>query len=128
MHIPYKGTGPALTDLLGGHIPMALAPIPPVHRQCRGRVVARAGGDRQDPQQPDADVPTIAESGLSGFEASLYYGLVAPAGTPKPVIDKLNNELRAALASDEVKKQLGADGTEITPGIAGRLCRLHRQG
>jgi len=62
------------------------------------------------------DVPTIAETGLSGFEASLYYGLVAPAGTPKPIIDRLNAELRAALASDEVKKQLGADGTEITPG------------
>ena len=61
------------------------------------------------------DVPTIAETGLPGFEASLYYGLVAPAGTPQPVIDRLNKELRAALASDEVKKQLGADGTEITP-------------
>ena len=62
------------------------------------------------------DVPTLAESGLGGFEASLYYGLVAPAGTPKPVIERLNKELQAALASDEVKKQLGADGTEITPG------------
>lgn len=62
------------------------------------------------------DVPTISESGLPGFEASLYYGLVAPAGTPRPVVDKLNKELRAALASDEVKKQLGLDGTEITPG------------
>ena len=62
------------------------------------------------------NVPTIAEAGLSGFEASLYYGLVAPAGTPRPIIDRLNTELRAALASDEVKKQLGADGTEITPG------------
>ena len=62
------------------------------------------------------NVPTLAESGLPGFEASLYYGLVAPAGTPRPVIDKLNTELRAALASDEVKKQLAQDGTEITPG------------
>ena len=50
------------------------------------------------------------------FDASLYYGLVAPAGTPRPVIDKLNKALREALASDEVKKQLGLDGTEITPG------------
>jgi tripartite-type tricarboxylate transporter receptor subunit TctC len=58
------------------------------------------------------DVPTIAESGLTGFEASLYYGLVAPAGTPRPVLDRLNRELRVALASDEVKKQLAEDGTE----------------
>jgi len=61
------------------------------------------------------DVPTIAETGMPGFEASLYCGLVAPAGTPRPIIDKLNQELRAALASEEVKKQLSADGTEITP-------------
>jgi len=58
----------------------------------------------------------MAEAGLPGFDASLYYGLVAPAGTPRPVIDKLNKQLQAALASSEVKKQLGLDGTEITPG------------
>jgi tripartite-type tricarboxylate transporter receptor subunit TctC len=116
VHIPYKGTGPALTDLLGGHIPMALAPIPPVHANVEAgllRALAVTGKTRSSLMP---DVPTIAEMGLSGFEASLYYGLVAPAGTPRPIIDKLNTELRAALASDEVRKQLGADGTEITPG------------
>jgi tripartite-type tricarboxylate transporter receptor subunit TctC len=116
VHIPYKGTGPALTDLLGGHIPLALAPIPPVHANVEAgllRALAVTGKTRSALMP---DVPTIAEMGLSGFEASLYYGLVAPAGTPKPIIDRLNTELRAALASDEVKKQLGADGTEITPG------------
>jgi tripartite-type tricarboxylate transporter receptor subunit TctC len=56
------------------------------------------------------------ETGLPQFDASLYYGLVAPAGTPRPIIERLNRELRAALASDEVKKQLGLDGTEITSG------------
>jgi len=58
----------------------------------------------------------MIEAGLAGFDASLYYGLAAPAGTPRPVIDKLNKALRDALASDEVKRQLGNDGTEITPG------------
>ena len=62
------------------------------------------------------DVPTGSEGGLPGFDASLYYGLVAPAGTPRPIIDKLNKALRDALASDVVKKQLTLDGTEITPG------------
>jgi tripartite-type tricarboxylate transporter receptor subunit TctC len=116
VHIPYKGTGPALTDLLGGHIPMALAPIPPVHANVEAgalRALAVTGKNRSSLMP---DVPTIAEMGLSGFEASLYYGLVAPPGTPKPIVDKLNTALRDALASDEVKKQLGADGTEITPG------------
>jgi tripartite-type tricarboxylate transporter receptor subunit TctC len=115
VHIPYKGTGPALTDLLGGHIPMALAPIPPVHASVSAgllRALAVTGKSRSSLMP---DVPTIAEAGLSGFEASLYYGLVAPAGTPRPIIDKLNTELRAALASDEVKKQLAQDGTEIMP-------------
>jgi tripartite-type tricarboxylate transporter receptor subunit TctC len=115
VHIPYKGTGPALTDLLGGHIPMALAPIPPVHANVEAgllRALAVTGKTRSALMP---DVPTIAETGLTGFEASLYYGLVAPSGTPQPVIDRLNKELKAALASDEVKKQLGADGTEITP-------------
>jgi tripartite-type tricarboxylate transporter receptor subunit TctC len=116
MHVPYRGTGPALTDLLGGHIPMALAPIPAIHANVAAgllRALAVTGKTRSGLMP---DVPTIAESGLTGFEASLYYGLVAPAGTPRPVLDRLNKALRAALASDEVKKQLAEDGTEITPG------------
>jgi tripartite-type tricarboxylate transporter receptor subunit TctC len=62
------------------------------------------------------DVPTMIEAGIPDFDASLAYGLVAPAGTPRAVIDRLNTALRAALASDEVKKQLALDGIEITPG------------
>jgi tripartite-type tricarboxylate transporter receptor subunit TctC len=116
VHIPYKGAGPALTDLLGGHISMALASIPVTDPNVASgllRALAVTGKTRSGLMP---DVPTLAESGMPGFEASLYYGLVAPAGTPRPVIDKLNSELRAALGSDEVKKQLGLDGTEITPG------------
>jgi tripartite-type tricarboxylate transporter receptor subunit TctC len=116
VHIPYKGTGPALTDLLGGHIPMAFAPIPASHPnvsagKLRALAVTSAARSSLLP-----DVPTMAEAGLPDFDASLYYGLATPAGTPRPVIDKLNKVLREALASDEVKRQLGADGTDITPG------------
>ena len=116
VHIPYKGTGPVLTDLLGGHIPMAFAPVPASHSNVAAgklRALAVTSATRSGLMP---EVPTIAESGLAGFDASLYYGLVAPAGTPKPVIDKLNKALRDALASDEVKRQLGNDGTDITPG------------
>jgi len=115
VHIPYKGTGPALVDLLGGHIPMAFAPIPATHANvAAGKLRALAVTSiARTTLLPE--VPTIAESGLPGFDASLYYGLVAPAGTPRGVIDKLNETLRAALKSDEVKKQLALDGTEITP-------------
>jgi tripartite-type tricarboxylate transporter receptor subunit TctC len=116
VHIPYKGTGPVLTDLLGGHIPMAFAPVPASHSNVAAgklRALAVTSATRSGLMP---EVPTIAESGLAGFDASLYYGLVAPAGTPKPIIDKLNKALRDALASDEVKRQLGNDGTDITPG------------
>ena len=116
IHIPYKGTGPALTDLLGGHIPMALAPIPAVHANVTAGLLRALAGTGKTRSGLLPDVPTIAEEGLSGFEASLYYGLVAPAGTPRPIIDRLNKALRDALASDEVKRQLTQDGTEITPG------------
>ena len=115
-HIPYKGTGPALTDLLGGHIPMAFAPIPAAHANVSAGLLRALAVTSSTRSSLLPEVPTMAEAGVPGFDASLYYGLVAPAGTPRPVIDKLNEALQAALASDEVKKQLGLDGTEITPG------------
>jgi tripartite-type tricarboxylate transporter receptor subunit TctC len=114
-HIPYKGTGPVLADLLGGHIPLAFAPIPATHAniaegKLRGLAVTSA---RRSSLLPD--VPTIAEAGIAGFEASLYYGIVAPAGTPRPIVDKLNQVLRAALDSADVRKRLATDGAEPTP-------------
>lgn len=115
-HIPYKGTGPALTDLLGGHIPMAFAPIPAAHANVSAGLLRALAVTSSTRSSLLPEVPTMAEAGVPGFDASLYYGLVAPAGTPRPVIERLNEALQAALASDEVKKQLGLDGTEITPG------------
>ena len=116
VHVPYRGTGPALADLIGGHIPMALAPIPAAHGpvsqgQLRGLAVTSAKRSSLVPE-----LPTVAESGLPGFEASLYYGIVAPAGTPRPIVDRLNQALRDALGSDEVKRRLATDGAEPTPG------------
>lgn len=116
VHIPYKGTGPALTDLLGGHIPMAFAPIPASHPNVTAGKLRALAVTSLTRSGLLPDVPTMVEAGLPGFDASLYYGLAAPAGTPRPIIDKLNKALRDALASSEVKRQLGNDGTEITPG------------
>lgn len=114
-HVPYKGTGPALNDLLGGHILLAFAPIPATHALAQGgklRMLAVTSLKRS-PLAPD--VPTVAESGLPGFNAVLTYGLLAPAGTPRPIIDKLNKELRAALASPDVRKQLATEGADVEP-------------
>ena len=116
VHVPYKGTGPAMTDLLGGHIPMAFAPIPASHANIAAGTLRGLAVTSTTRSSLLPEVPTIAESALPGFDASLYYGLAAPAGTPRPIIDKFNKALREALASDVVKKQLALDGTEITPG------------
>jgi tripartite-type tricarboxylate transporter receptor subunit TctC len=115
-HIPYKGTGPAITDLLGGHIPMAFAPIPATHENAQAgklRMLAVTSAVRSTLLP---DVPTIAEAALPGFEAVLRYGLVAPPGTPRPVIEKLNAALNAALASSDVRARLAIDGAEPLPG------------
>src|SRR5205085_11070480 len=87
-HIPYKGTGPALADLLGGHIPMAFAPIPASHANVSAGLLRALAVTSTTRSSLLPDVPTIAESVLPGFDASLYDGLVAPAGPPRPVIDK----------------------------------------
>src|SRR3981189_2705137 len=90
VHIPYKGTGPALTDLLGGHIPMAFAPIPASHANVSAGLLRALAVTSTPRSSLLAECACIAESGVPGFDASLYYGLVAPAGTPRPIIDKLN--------------------------------------
>jgi tripartite-type tricarboxylate transporter receptor subunit TctC len=115
VHVPYKGTGPALTDLIGGHIPMAFAPIPATYSNAKSgnmRMLAVTSAVRSTLAP---EIPTIAESGVPGFEAVLRYGLVAPAGTPRAIIDKLNAALNTALKSDEIRKRLALEGAEPLP-------------
>src|SRR5579872_351800 len=116
VHIPYKGTGPAISDLLGGHIPMTFSPVAATAGNVKAGLLRALAVTSLHRNELLPDVPTMIEAGVRGFDAVLAYGLVAPAGTPRAVIDRLNEALRAALASDEVKKQLALDGTEITPG------------
>jgi tripartite-type tricarboxylate transporter receptor subunit TctC len=114
-HIPYRGSGPVLADLLGGHVPMSFTPIPVAHAHVSsGKLIALAvTSTKRTPLLPQ--VPTFAELGLAGYEAVLHYGLLAPRGTPRPIVERLNKELRAALASDEVKKRLATEGADPLP-------------
>jgi tripartite-type tricarboxylate transporter receptor subunit TctC len=115
VHVPYKGTGPVLIDLIGGHIPMAFAPLPATHENARSgklRMLAVTSAVRSTLAP---EIPTIAEQGVAGFEAVLRYGLAAPAGTPQPIIEKLNKALNAALASEDVRKRLAVEGAEPLP-------------
>ena len=112
VHVPYRGTGPNLTDLLGGHIPMSFAPIPATYENTKNGLLWMLGVTSLDRSSLLPDVPTIAEQGLPGFEAVLRYGLVVPANTPRPIIDRLNKELRAALATDDVRTRFATIGAE----------------
>ena len=114
VHIPYKGTGPAMSDLLGGHIPISFSPLATTSANVKAGLLRALAVTSINRNKLLPDVPTMIEAGVPGFDASLAYGLVAPAGTPRPVIDRLSKALQEALASDEVKKQLELDGTEIT--------------
>ncbi len=114
--VTYKGTGPLTTDLLGNHVSLGFNTIPAsvsqiAAGQLRGLAVSSTVRSAALPE-----VPTSAESGLPGFEAVQYYGLAAPAGTPRPIVDRLNKELQAILTSDDMKKRMIDLGSEPTPG------------
>jgi len=115
VHVPYKGTGPALTDLIGGHIPMAFAPIPATYENHKGGRIRMLAVTSAKRSALAPEIPTIAESGVPGFEAVLSYGVVAPAGTPRAIIEKLNKALNDVLKSDEVRARLAREGAEPAP-------------
>jgi tripartite-type tricarboxylate transporter receptor subunit TctC len=111
--VPYRGNAPALTDLLGGQVDMMFSPLPAavgLVNESKVRALAVTGATRS-PRLPD--LPTIAQAGLPGYAAELHYGIVAPAGVPAPVVDKLNAALRGALAVPEVVQQLATLGAEV---------------
>ncbi|MEA2930862.1 MAG: putative tricarboxylic transport rane protein [Hyphomicrobiales bacterium] len=115
-HVPYKGSSPALTDLIGGHVSIYFSSLPPaiaLMKEGKVRALAVTGAKRSD---VFPDLPTVAEAALPGYEAVLHYGIVAPAGTPRPIIDKLNAALKAALAEPDVRDRIASDGAELLGG------------
>ncbi|WP_375460165.1 Bug family tripartite tricarboxylate transporter substrate binding protein [uncultured Enterovirga sp.] len=114
IHVPYRGSGPVLNDLVGGHIPMSFTPIPAVHGQVEAGTLQALAITSRTRSALMPEVPTLAET-LPGYEAVLHYGLLAPPGTPKPIIEKLNKALRDAIATPEVGKRLAFDGAEPLP-------------
>jgi tripartite-type tricarboxylate transporter receptor subunit TctC len=115
LHIPYRGTAPAVTDLMGGQIQMLFTGAPAVMGQVKnGQLRALAVSS---PKRLDAlpDLPTVAEAGYKNFEADQWYGVVAPAGTPRDIVLKLNQQINLALNSAELKKRLTTEGAVATP-------------
>ncbi len=125
-HVPYKGAGPVAIDLIAGHIQLAALGFPgslPYVQAGRLRAIAVTGAKRS-PQLPD--VPTVSESGVPGYAFTSWYGVFAPAGTPRQIIAKLNTETAAALKNPDVASKLTALGAEVattTPDEFGRIVR-----
>jgi tripartite-type tricarboxylate transporter receptor subunit TctC len=113
-HVPYKGNGPAITDLLADRVQLLFTSIGPVEGHLKsGKLKAIAvTGPKRLAALPD--VPTVSEIALPGYEFMTWYGLAAPAGTPRPIIDRLNADLRKAMASPEVMEKLANIGGDLT--------------
>lgn len=123
-HIPFKGSAPAITSLLGEHVNMMFDNLPSSFSQIRAgklRALAVTSAARSPVL---TDVPTLGESGLAGFEATSWFGLLAPAGTPPAIVKTLNEQLAAILAAPAVKAQLDEQGAvphSETPEEFGRF-------
>ena len=129
-HVPYRGGAQAITDVIGGQVPLVAVnalEVQPHVKSGKLKVLAVLSTNRS---AIFPDVPTIAESGFPGFEASVWYGLVAPAATPKAIVTKLHAEVQKALQTKEVRERMTAVGGEVLPGSAemlGALIHSERQ-
>jgi len=125
-HVPYRGGSQAITDVIGGQLPLvavnALEVLPHV-KAGKLRVLAVLSPNRS-PIYPE--VPTIAESGYPGFEASVWYGFIAPANTPKAIVTRLHDEVQKALQSKDVRERLANAGGEVLPGSSEQFATLIR--
>ncbi len=127
-HVPYKGAGPAMNDVVGGHVQVMFAPFPSarVHLNS-GRLRALAvTGTKRSALFPD--VPTVAQAGLPDYSAASWFGILAPAGTPKPITLRLNQEVNRAFAAPEIKAAYAAEGIEPAGGTPEDLAKSIRDG
>jgi tripartite-type tricarboxylate transporter receptor subunit TctC len=124
VHVPYKGTGPALTAMLAGEIQMQLigiSSVVPHLKTGRMRALAVSGGKRS---AAAPEVPTVAESGVPGYAFDVWYGLLFPAGTPRPLLDKVNADVNAVLKSPSLGQRFAAVGLEPSGTTADEFRRM----
>lgn len=126
VHVPYKGTAPAITDILAGNVSLMFNSMPSVLQQTQaGRLRGIAvGSARRSPAAPH--VPTVAESGLPGFEYVTWYGLFAPAGTPRDIVGKLNAQVVKILSDPELTKRFAGQGAEPQSTTGEQLAAYRR--
>jgi len=115
VHVPYKGTGPSVTDLIAGQVSMTITGIPPVISHIRAGKLRALGVSSLRRVDALPQTPTISDSGVKGFDAVQWYGIVAPAGTPREIVMKLNADIRGIMQSPEMRERLNTEGaTAIT--------------
>ncbi len=126
VHVPYKGGAAATTDLISGQVELLMESLNSITPHAKaGRVRALGvSGAKRSPTLPD--VPTIAEAGVPGFEATTWNGIVAPAGVPKAIVARLNTEINQALASPALRDKLAAIGAEPAGGTSEHFADLIR--
>jgi tripartite-type tricarboxylate transporter receptor subunit TctC len=124
LHVPYKGGAPALTDVVGGQVDMMFSSVPlamPHIKAGKLRTLATTGAKRAEALP---EVPTVAEADLPGFEATVWFGVLVPAGTPRDVIQRLNAALVKGAAAPEFRERATAAGFELIPGPPERLAAM----
>lgn len=115
VHVPYKGTVPSVTDVIGGQISMTMTGVPPLLQFVRSGKLKALGVSSLKRIEALPNVPTIAEAGVKDFDATQWYGIVAPAGTPREIVLKLNTEIRAILQTKEMRERMLAEGAIAMP-------------
>ena len=124
VHAPYRGSGPAMTDMIGGHVQVMFDTIPSILPHVQGGKLRALGVTTQEPSEFMPGVPTVASQGLSGFEVGSWFGILAPAGTPEPILQKLNQEVVKALKAPKVIEAMRIQGVTPKPGTAEDASRL----
>ncbi len=121
VHIPYRGGAQAMTDLMGGQVDLMIEVMPNAAPQARGGRVKPLAVSTATRVAGWTEIPTIAESGLPGFDVSAWDAIFVPAGTPRPIVNQLNAAIHKALADPELKAQLQSRGAEVAPGTPDEL-------
>jgi tripartite-type tricarboxylate transporter receptor subunit TctC len=115
-HVPYRGTGPMMTDLIAGTIDLTMTGGPPALPPVRAGQLKALGVSSLTRLSSAPDIPTIAEQGVPGFDATQWYGLVAPAGTPRAIVDRINAESTKILQGAKLRPRLEGEGADPAPG------------
>lgn len=123
-HVAYRGSGPAMTDMLGGHVKVMFDTVPSVLPHVQAGALRPLGVTTAEPTEFLPGVPTVASQGLNGFEVSSWFGVLAPAGTPEPVIKKLNEHIVKALESPKAREAMKLQGITPKPGTPQEAVRL----